>query len=115
MVQMAGSSLIVTPNAGAQAPSTQSGLQANGQANLDNGLSGRVQPGITGDQLRTDQGIALTPTNLPTISLGTATNNQVVAPTKHHFNPALMIFSILLFVLAIVLFRVTGNTGKNYN
>ena len=115
MVQMADSSLTVTPNAGAQSPSTQNGLQANGATNLNNGLSGKIQTSVSGDQLRNDQGIQLTPTPLPTINLGTATPNQIVVPVKHHFNSVLMVFSILLFVTAIVLFRLTSQSGKNHN
>ena len=108
--------LTVTPNSGAQAPTSQTNLQPTGQTEVSSATTtGRVQPGVLGDQLRSTNGIALTPGQLSTVSLTGTAPAQPVIPADKEFNPALMILSIILFAVAIVLFKVTGNSGKKHN
>lgn len=114
---MANSSLSVTPASGSQTPVTQSSLQASGQAGLDNGLSGKVQPGIAAEQLKSDQGISLTPGALSTVNLS-ATSSQSVTTTPiktHHFNPLLIGLVIILVIAAVVMVKVINDSSKKHN
>ncbi len=117
---MAESSIIVKPGSGGgQDASTQSNLQGSGQTSLDNGLTGKVQPGIASEQLKSAEGISLTPTALSTVDLNGTTSSTTVstqtAPTPHHFNPLLLGICIVLFVAAIVMFIMTDRLSKNHN
>lgn len=115
---MADNSLNVAPSSGEQSPSSQSNLQASGQADLSNGLTGKVQPGIAADQLKSDQGISLSPTALSTVDLNTAATGTATtqpAVVKHHGSPILWGICVLLFIAAIVMFYVTSKSGKKHN
>ncbi len=116
---MADNSITVTPGSGGgQNASTQSNLQGSAQGSLDNGLTGKVQPGIASEQLKTDQGITLTPTALSTVDLsGTAgsTTTTTAPPKQQDFNPVLIAFCAVLFIAAIVMFFITNQSGKKHN
>jgi hypothetical protein len=114
---MASSSLSVTPASGSQTPVTQSSLQASGQASLDNGLSGKVQSGIAGEQLKSDQGISLAPAALSTVDLN-ATSSQptTITPVKtHHFNPILTSIVVILVIAAVVMVKFINDSSKKHN
>jgi hypothetical protein len=115
---MAETSLTVTPGSGGgQNPTTQNNLQGSGQASLDNGLTGKVQPGITSDLLKTEQGISLTPTALSTVDLsGTPSSTAPeTVPSQDQFNPVLIAFCVVLFAAATIMFIVTNQSGKKHN
>lgn len=117
---MADSTISVTPaTGGGQDPTTQNNLQASGETTLNNGLGGKVQPGIAADQLKSDQGISLNPTALSTVDLSTAATGTTATvqaePAKHAFNPMLLGISIALFIIAVVMFYITSQSGKKHN
>ncbi len=76
---------------------------------------GSVQPTSTGELLRSQIGIPLSNTPISTISLAPTTAAQVTKPVQRHINPALFGVSALLFIVAVVLFWMTANTGKKHN
>lgn len=111
---MADNSLTTTSGTGTQA-TTQS-PQAAGAANAGGTASSKVQSGTAENVLRSNDGVQLKPTPVTTINLNrtaTGTTAQPTTSSKHHIHPVLGIFSVTLFVLAIVLFWATGRSAKN--
>jgi hypothetical protein len=101
---------------------TSSGSQTNTQSPQSAGPAtsttnaGSVQPGTANSLLTSNNGVSLTPTQVTTVSLGQSAGSTPVTPvSKHHFNSALMGISILLFVMAVIMFKFAGNSGKNHN
>jgi len=107
----------------AQLPAvTATGSQTNTQSPQTGGsygpaaASSGVQPGTSNNLLTSSNGISLAPGPVTTVNLGQATGATIAAPvSKHHFNTTLMGFSILLFVVAIILFKLTADFGKKHN
>jgi len=118
---MADTSLTVTPgtSSSGQDPVTQESLQPSAPGNLSNGISGAVQPGVTGDQLSSTGGISITPGALSTVDLNsstTATTSSTTQPTPtQHINPVLVGLCVLFFIVAIVMFFITNQSSKKHN
>ncbi|HVA11498.1 MAG TPA: hypothetical protein VNG32_05035 [Candidatus Dormibacteraeota bacterium] len=100
--------------------STQSpqGLVGSGSTTA---AASNVQPGTATTLLTTGSGIALYPTQLPTVSVNTApqtttTSTPVVATTiqtKHHISGGLLGISAGLFIVALVVFWIITRSAKN--
>jgi hypothetical protein len=108
--------LATTSNAGEQT-ATQSPQASVGSAPAT-AQAGSVQPGTAASVLTSQGGQQLTPTSLPTVSLGTSTGTRTTATTqpvaqKHHVNPTLAGFAILLLLVAAVLFWTTSRSVKS--
>jgi hypothetical protein len=80
-------------------------------------LASSVQPGIASSLLRSQGGIPLSSTALPTVSLGSVsqqTQTQPVQPLPaHHINTTYLIAPGLLFVIAIIAFWLTSRSVKS--
>lgn len=98
-------------------PAPSGSLQAGTGSNLGNANASSFQPGIAADQLRSSNGIDLTPKPLSTISLNQAGSGatQTTPPKADQFNPVLMIVAATLFLLAVAMFTYISKTGKQYN
>jgi|GEM_PF-1648912 len=98
-----GNPQIITPGGGGQAQTNS--VQPNAGANL----------------LKSQGGISLSPTALPTVALGGASSqSQTVQSTpttpslaKHHIDAAYLVIPGLLIVLAIIAFWVTSRSVKS--
>lgn len=110
-------SLSVTGNTGAQTPSAQNNLQAPGQVGINPSTTSNFQPVINGNQLKSSNGIPLSPQNLSTVSLSNtgSSSDQIIIPAPKHFNWALLLLSIAFLVIAVVLFKITSDSGKKHN
>ena len=111
--------LSVTTGSDTDASKTQNPQTAVG-ANNQAAKSGDVQPGTAQNLLVNSQasdGIPLTNTPLSVVNLATGTRadaqTNVVPAAPHHMNPALLIFSVVLFVVAIGMFYATSRSAKN--
>jgi hypothetical protein len=104
--------LSTTPASGTQgatqSPQT-SAPTSSGTASAD---SGQIQPGTTNSLLQSHDGTTLHPGALTTVNLSSSTNSfsQAKAVEPRHINGALLFFSILLFVAAVVLFWATNRS-----
>jgi hypothetical protein len=110
---MAGTTLNTTSGSGTQA-TTQSPQSAGAATATTN--SNAVQPGTASDLLRSNNGVELKSTPLTTVSLGAKSSTSTAQPpvtNQHHINPVLGVFSVALFILAIVLFWLTSRSAKN--
>ena len=80
-----------------------------------------VQPNAGDNLLKSQTGISLNPTALPTVALGGASSqSQTVQTTpttpslaKHHIDATYLVIPGLLIVLAIIAFWVTRRSVKN--
>src|SRR5580765_1030313 len=78
-----------------------------------------VQPGTATSLLNSSQGVELTPTALPSVSLdstttaGKTTSVIPLAAKPHHLNLGLLGISAVLVVVAIVLFWSMNRSAKN--
>lgn len=116
---MADSGLTVAPGTGAQASSAgSSSLQPGTQGQLGTANGSNFQPSLGSDQLTSSQGVSLSPKQLNTISLSQVPASSGQTKTQdpaHHFNPALLIIAVILFLAAIAMFVYMSKTGKDYN
>jgi hypothetical protein len=101
---------------------TASGSQTDTQSPQTGGSYGGVangasfQSGTPSSVLTSSNGISLAPTPVTTVSLGQASGSTAITPpVKHAFNPALLAISIGLFVIAVIMFKTTGDFGKKHN
>lgn len=112
---MADSGLNVGAGTGTQG-SSGSSLQGS-TANLSNNLSGRVQTGVSSDQLKSTSGVTLNPTQLSTVSLSGNASGPVQVPTSasHHFSPVLLALCVGLFLVAAISVWLVAASGKKHN
>jgi|ERR1039458_783842 hypothetical protein len=111
--------LSISSGDGAQT-STQSpqGLVSSGSATA---AASNVQPGTASTLLTTGNGIALYPSQLPSVNVNTApqattSSNSVVATTvqpEHHISGGLLVISLSLFIIALVVFWIITRSAKN--
>lgn len=107
--------LTIAPAVGQQT-ATQDPQAATTQAVGAPAQSAGVQPGTTSSLLTSTQGVSLSDTPLTTVSLASSTQaqpNQAGQPVHHHVNYGLYGVSIVLCVLAAVIFWATGRSAKN--
>jgi hypothetical protein len=111
---MAETQLPAVSSSGSQT-NTQSPQSAGPATSTTNG--GAVQPGTANALLTSTNGVSLTPTPVTTIGLGQSSGSTAttIPIAKHHFNPVLMVFSIILFVIAIIMFKLTSDSSKKHN
>jgi hypothetical protein len=113
---MAESTLTTTTATGSQT-TTQSPQTSAAATNFGGQQSSGVQPGTARDLLNSTNGIPLASSPVTTVNLANAAQQTVtttqVPKEQHHVNPALMGFSVLLFLVAIVLFWNTSRSVKN--
>jgi hypothetical protein len=110
---MAG--LTIAPATGQQT-ATQDPQAATTQAVGAPAQSGDVQPGTINSLLTSTQGVSLSGTPLTTVNLTGSTQaqpDQASQPAHHHINYGLYGVSILLCVVAAVLFWATSRSAKN--
>ncbi|MEO7364512.1 MAG: hypothetical protein ABIV43_03325 [Candidatus Saccharimonadales bacterium] len=111
-------SLSTTTNNGGAQPTNNPGLQAPaGTGGFDGGTPSTIQPVISGSSLDSTSGVPLVPNSLanstiPLRSTGVQTATASLPP-RHQVHPAMVTFSLILFVLAIGLFWYTGHVEKN--
>jgi hypothetical protein len=95
------------------------GLVSSGTASTE--AASNVQSGTATALLTTPTGIALHPSQLPTIavntssepSLPTSSASVATAPPKHHVSSALLGISAGLFIIAIIIFWAITRSAKN--
>jgi hypothetical protein len=103
-----------TQQAGTQSPQNSVGSGVNTEAGSN------VQPGTATSLLTTTSGIALTPSQLPTINVNesaqpSTSTNSVATTTvqpKHYISGGLLGVSIGLFIIALVVFWVITRSAK---
>lgn len=102
----------VASQANTQSPQTSAGSGSPTAA-----PASKVQPGTATALLSSQGGVALHPTALPTVNINTATSTTAATTTnntpKHHVNPVLLGFPVLLVVVAVVLFWAMRRSVKN--
>jgi hypothetical protein len=113
----------LTTTSGSGTQSTTQTPQSAGQEATGGTQSSNVQPGTATALLNSSGGVPLGGTVLTTVSLNRATPaaapatvssvSQAGSPPKHHVNTALFGFSVLLLVVAAVLFWTAGRSVKN--
>src|SRR5665213_1338151 len=107
--------LSTTTGSGTQG-TTQNPQTASQQSTTPANQTSNVQPSAPNTYLTNVGGVPLQPTGGESISLA-STTATTTTPTKltvhHHPNGALLGFSGLLFVIAMVLFWSTSRTAKN--
>ncbi|HEX7632795.1 MAG TPA: hypothetical protein VF401_00550 [Candidatus Saccharimonadales bacterium] len=74
--------------------------------------SGQIQPGTTSSLLQSQGGTTLHPGALTTVSLAAPAGSTAATQTTtpRHINGALLVFSLLLFAIAIGLFWTTNKS-----
>lgn len=108
--------LTTTTNSGSQSTASDSSLQSSVAANsVSGGTPSSIQPGTNSTVLFGTGGIPLGQTSLATVPLvGSATQTATVVQSPHHkVNPALLGFSVVLFIVAIALFWFMGRDEKS--
>lgn len=108
--------LTTTTNPGSQSTASDSNLQSTVAANgVSGGTPSTIQPGTNNSVLLNTGGIPLTPSSLSTVAIGPAGSQTATLAQPHHhtFNPALLGFPVVLFILAIGLFWLMGRAEKN--
>ena len=112
---MASNQLTTTTSSGQQG-STQS-PQTAGQSGSTGTQSSSVQPGTATALLNSQNGVPLHGTALSTVSLNNSSNTLVPSPAKpaykRHINSPLMGVSVLLFIIAVVLFWAVSRPVKS--
>jgi hypothetical protein len=106
--------LTTTTNSGSQ--TTTTGLQASVPANdISGGTPSSIQPGNDNGTLVSTSGIPLIQTPLSTVNIGAASSQSTtgVHQPARHINPVLLGFSVLLFVVGLILFWLTSRGAKN--
>jgi len=110
------SSLTATSGSGSQT-TTQSPQSVGDAATTTRSTS--LQPGTASNLLTSQNGVALQPTPLSTVSLNPATqtattqNAATAQPTAHHSNPVLLVLCVLFLAAAVVMFWITSRSAKN--
>jgi hypothetical protein len=82
---------------------------------ISGGTPSSIQPGNDTGALVSTGGIPLTQTPLSTVSIGAAASQSStgVHQPSRHINPALLGFSVVLFVVGLILFWLTSRSAKN--
>lgn len=90
--------------------------QTSAQNSLANQNGSGIQRGTAASVLTSKDGVTLNNVNVTTLKLTSttgATNAATTTPAnQHNINPVFLGFSLLLFVVAIVLFIKTASTEK---
>lgn len=107
--------LNTTANAGGTQTSTQSPQSSAPATDTASTTSSGIQPGTATDLLRSSNGIVLQQSPLTTVNLTASTQSTtpVQTPQARHINGGLLAFSLILFVVAVVLFWKTGRSVNN--
>jgi cobalamin biosynthesis Mg chelatase CobN len=108
---------ITAGNGSADSQANTQSPQSNNQSIATGTKSSSVQPGTATALLSSQGGVTLYPTALPTINVNTATSTTATTTAnntpKHHVNPVLLGFPVLLVVVAVVLFWAMRRSVKN--
>jgi hypothetical protein len=96
--------------------STTGDPQTTGQETIG-ATKSSIQPTTASNLLISSNGVPLSQTPLSTVNLGSSTTslptNASPPAAKYHVNSVLVVIVIGLFILAVVLFWLTGRSVKN--